>query len=391
MSRAGDDGLESLSSSSEDEIIEVRATSRTATPSNPRNRNGLASVSQRLLGLILPIPTPAAGSRPVNPRRAASRGAPPPPPPLPPPRAPEPIRLPREQPRRQGDEAPVIDLTDEPDSPVNRATPQVQQQNTVGRNPRRTNSQRASPPRLSRSDSTLMGQNASVIDLTMDSPEDEHRTNPEFLRARQHQQERRQYQNQRNQLAADHLYQLGLIAPNDRRANTFAQRVVDIISADIRADFRADIFRGFQPPVVARNHVPARPSSPKPAMEDTPSTKEGFTRNTCANPDEEMVVVCPCCNEELAYDPNESAQSAGTKKRKRVVGEHHFWALKKCGHVYCAECFENRRPNKALPMGAGFRLPPGKTSTPNANEIRCVVENCDTKAAAKTEWVGIFL
>ncbi len=71
-------------------------------------------------------------------------------------------------------------------------------------------------------------------------------------------------------------------------------------------------------------------------MEEVPPTRPGFTRDThTATEDaEETVVICPACNEELAYDPTEAAaESATSKKRKRVPGDHHFWALKKCGHV----------------------------------------------------------
>lgn len=60
------------------------------------------------------------------------------------------------------------------------------------------------------------------------------------------------------------------------------------------------------------------------------------------------------------------------------------------GQVYCAECFENRRPTKSSPEGVGFHIPAGsKAGSPN--DIRCAVEGCDTKVAAKNEWVGIFL
>ena len=91
-------------------------------------------------------------------------------------------------------------------------------------------------------------------------------------------------------------------------------------------------------PLMGYIHRPVVPEeTPKPAMEPTPATREGFTRDTCAEPTEDMVVVCPNCNEELAYDPSgppaqNSTPGKGTK-RKRTVPEHHFWALKKCGHV----------------------------------------------------------
>lgn len=81
------------------------------------------------------------------------------------------------------------------------------------------------------------------------------------------------------------------------------------------------------------NVTPTEPS-PKPPM--TPPTRDGFTRDTSST--EERIVVCPACNDELAYDPTGAAPepivtSANGRKRKRAPGEHHFWALKKCGHV----------------------------------------------------------
>ena len=84
-------------------------------------------------------------------------------------------------------------------------------------------------------------------------------------------------------------------------------------------------------------HDPVR-LSPKPALEVPSPAREGFTRDTQLE-DEENIVVCPCCEEELAYDPKETAAAAASssppvsKKRKRAPGEHHFWAVKKCGHV----------------------------------------------------------
>ncbi|EQK97887.1 cell cycle control protein [Ophiocordyceps sinensis CO18] len=135
-------------------------------------------------------------------------------------------------------------------------------------------------------------------------------------------------------------------------------------------------------------------------MEAVPPTRDGFTRDTCSDTcpesknDDERVVICPACNEELAYDPTDTSppgSTAGGRKRKRAAGQHHFWALKKCGHVYCADCFENRRPTKAAPAGVGFQSPTGKPPVTVPTDLRCAVEGCETKVATKTEWIGIFL
>jgi hypothetical protein len=153
-----------------------------------------------------------------------------------------------------------------------------------------------------------------------------------------------------------------------------------------------DVFHGLPPAAAAV--LAGRQPSPKPTLEEPPEARPGFTRGTIAEPEDGTIVVCPCCDEELAYDPRDTAASSGggnnlspaSKKRKRPPGEHHFWALKKCGHVYCADCFENRRPTK-VNEGAGFPTTPvGKVQ-----ELRCAVDGCDTKIAAKGEWIGIFL
>ncbi|KAM0362015.1 hypothetical protein ACHAO7_011409 [Fusarium culmorum] len=132
-------------------------------------------------------------------------------------------------------------------------------------------------------------------------------------------------------------------------------------------------------------------------MPTPPPTREGFTRNTCLDPEKESesVVICPSCNEELAYDPSRTVTqgSVGTAKgkRKRGPGEHHFWALKKCGHVYCVDCYENRNPTEPNRDRVGFRSPDASMPCYIGNDLICAVDNCSTKVSARTEWVGIFL
>ncbi|KAM4062673.1 cell cycle control protein [Hirsutella rhossiliensis] len=269
----------------------------------------------------------------------------------------------------------VIDLTEEPDSPVEQRP--SQSQNAGGRNPRRTNSQRVSPPRLARSDSTLFAPVANVIDLTDDPPEAE--PPPRHPRP----------------FGRDQLIELELINSGASFYGPLSrgvQHMAGLLHSEIlRGNFNVpqlDITGPFSP----------REASPKPPMEDVPPTRDGFTRDTCSDSkiDDERVVVCPACNEELAYDPTGTAAqgsttASGNRKRKRAPGEHHFWALKKCGHVYCADCFENRRPTKAAPGGVGFQSPSGKPPASVPNDLRCAVEGCETKVATKTEWIGIFL
>ncbi|EEU39462.1 uncharacterized protein NECHADRAFT_42977 [Fusarium vanettenii 77-13-4] len=294
-------------------------------------------------------------------------------------------RRPQPQGQQPQQPAPVIDLTAEPDSPVQ--TRGSLPQNRSGRNPRRTNSQRISPPQLSRSDGTFFGRTASIIDLTVDSPEGERPSNPPGGR------------NMRPRPRPDELIELELISSMPREQSgrrppaSFAIGLTRTIAGLLSRDIM------FPPPQldVSRNAFAPREPSPKPAMEPIPPAREGFTRDTCTDPEKESesVVICPACSEELAYDPSgtmtQSSVGGNKGKRKRAPGEHHFWALKKCGHVYCADCFENRKPTKSNRDGVGFRAPEGKHPYTAANDLRCAVEGCETKVSSKTEWVGIFL
>ncbi|KAF4450331.1 cell cycle control protein [Fusarium austroafricanum] len=285
---------------------------------------------------------------------------------------------------QQQEAAQVIDLTDEPDSPVQsraRLDP-IQNEGPAARNPRRTNSQRISPPQLARTDGTFVGRSASVIDLTLDSPEEE-RPRPRYRR-----------RPPREIFRADELIDLEIISqrpalgglPNFAALGSF-RRLAGIF--DIAA---------FSPPNldISRNAF-ARQPSPKPQMSPPPPTRDGFTRDTCTDleKESESVVICPACSDELAYDPSGmvTQSSVGTSKgkRKRAPGEHHFWAVKKCGHVYCAYCYENRKPTKTNRDGVGFRSPDDRPVYTAAADLRCAVEDCDSKVSAKTEWVGIFL
>ncbi|KAI1174130.1 hypothetical protein F4777DRAFT_555368 [Nemania sp. FL0916] len=124
---------------------------------------------------------------------------------------------------------------------------------------------------------------------------------------------------------------------------------------------------------------------PRPAHVPPTPARPGFTRDT----GEDVVAICPSCEEELAYDPEEdndaSTAPARKSRSKKASAEHHFWAVKACGHVFCKHCFENRRPSaKAGPMG--FRV-----AQDGSKKIFCAVEDCDSEVSAKTAWVGIFM
>jgi hypothetical protein len=319
----------------------------------------------------------------------------------------------------------VIDLTDEPDSPV-QTRPQLPLPPLPPlQNPRRTSSQRASPPRLSRTDGSTFG---APIDLTDDSPDDNWsatfpRGGPSgsntFSNRPHHHHHHHHHRNNGNPHPHPHLFpppRLGRFPaglPDElisfeimnstagRLTRNFGRHLVSMF--ENMDAMRAGVFTSPQLNVSLNAFQHAGPGGssegPKPPIEAVPEPRDGFTRDTCAEEPsedaaagEEMVVVCPACSEELAYDPTGAAPQASTgKKRKRAPGEHHFWALKKCGHVYCADCFENRRPTKANPNGVGFRAPDGRALLAAPSDTRCAVPDCDTKVIQKAEWVGIFL
>ncbi|KAL0931531.1 cell cycle control protein [Colletotrichum truncatum] len=287
----------------------------------------------------------------------------------------------RRRAQNQQNSADVIDLTNEPDSPVQSHAPRPSV------NPRRQNSQGRNPPSFSRSDSSILAGNAPVIDLTDDSPEIPRRRRPNMyppppppLRNR----DRRDpggfmlhnTASAFSGLAAGlrrHLYPFRLFpAPEEDVQllgilhNRISPGDLNNPLGNIQLQYEHGAFD--------------RAESPKPVHQAPPPAKPGFTRDTGAD----LVVICPACNEELAYDPDAPAgESQPTRRGKRHRSENHFWALKSCGHVYCDDCFENRKPvakrqNTGLP-----RDPEGK--------IICAVDGCGTQATNKTAWVGIYL
>ncbi|KAK3044225.1 hypothetical protein LTS18_001847, partial [Coniosporium uncinatum] len=64
----------------------------------------------------------------------------------------------------------------------------------------------------------------------------------------------------------------------------------------------------------------ARGPAPPPTYEAPPKAPEGFTRS----PEEDDVIVCPNCGDELM---------TGETETKRQI-----WVVKTCGHVYCGQC-----------------------------------------------------
>lgn len=339
MARAGHIGLEP---SSDDDLIEISSSRAVGLP------NGLEA-------LLLPQPiAPSTFHRPTRPalqRRRMEHHQ---------------THLPSPRPSLSNqNSSAVIDLTEEPDSPVeHRSTPQFIlppihlpnpaggiQRPPPGRNPRRTNSIRITPPRLARSESIILASQTSFIDLTGDDDNEV----PE--------QSRRSLRN--NHLprlrADDHLIELEILQHRHRQNNrnisnlarTFGQTLADLLgTTNLPGGLSIHSFGSMAvPPVFPEQREPS-----KPPMEPIPDARAGFTRDTCLAPEsaDEKVIICPACEGELAYDPTEPTQeTTASKKRKRAPGEHHFWALKKCGHVSLS-LFLHERERKKKKKHVGY-------------------------------------
>ncbi|RWA10213.1 hypothetical protein EKO27_g4900 [Xylaria grammica] len=154
----------------------------------------------------------------------------------------------------------------------------------------------------------------------------------------------------------------------------------------IHLDYAAHPFPAMQPHAPPAAGAGAGAGPPKPAHEPPKPARPGFTRDT----GEDVVAICPSCDQELAYDPegDDDAPATPAKKprSKKAMAEHHFWAVKACGHVYCKRCFENRRPPSRSNIQVGFR-----PDDPPSKKLFCAVEDCDSEVGAKTAWVGIFM
>lgn len=260
----------------------------------------------------------------------------------------------------------VIDLTGEPDSPEEpRAIvpPRARalngsQAHMPGRNPRRRLSLNQRTPSLSRSDGSLLGNQANVIDLTLDDspapaapplplplPRRNNPENPHHRHPHHHHHRRRQPPRappieldpeegigarfaglfRRDFLSFDLIQRLGFGRPHDVE--------VQVIGGGRLGNMDNNPLGGNIPNLDYR--VNGSGAAPKPDHVPPPPARDGFTRDT-GNADD--VIVCPSCERELKYDPdadiNDDAMRPAKKLRTRKDHEeHHFWALKDCGHV----------------------------------------------------------
>lgn len=208
----------------------------------------------------------------------------------------------------------------------------------------------------------MLASQTSFIDLTGDDDNNNTSSNNDFAPPTLHGTNRRSNRNSQRPVLPpqdrfdehDHLVDLELMSSHRHLslASTFARglgrTLADFLGAEMLNSQFASAARppphrrpgpGYNPHRHHHHHQHHQPPpSPRQEMAPVPPARQGFTRDTCAEPkdDEERVVVCPACNEELAYDPSGGAVAVapgGAKKRKRAAGDHHFWAIKKCGHV----------------------------------------------------------
>ncbi|KAI3320459.1 hypothetical protein HD806DRAFT_233268 [Xylariaceae sp. AK1471] len=156
---------------------------------------------------------------------------------------------------------------------------------------------------------------------------------------------------------------------------------------NIQLDYALHPFPPMQvPPHIAAAAAAAAAGPPKPAHEPPKPARPGFTRDT----GEDVVAICPSCDQELAYDPEGDDDAPATPAKKprsrKAQAEHHFWAVKACGHVYCRKCFDNRRSTAKNAPSVSFR--PDNDGT---KKLFCAVEDCDSEVSPKSAWVGIFM
>ncbi|KAF2126414.1 hypothetical protein P153DRAFT_399198 [Dothidotthia symphoricarpi CBS 119687] len=109
------------------------------------------------------------------------------------------------------------------------------------------------------------------------------------------------------------------------------------------------------------------PEPPPPTYEAPPEAPTGYTRS----PQEEDVLVCPNCEDQLCE---------GEDEVKRQV-----WLVKTCGHVYCGECTTNR----AIKRSAKGKE---KQTVPKTKPFKeCVVDDCGKKVSGSKAMIQVFM
>lgn len=248
----------------------------------------------------------------------------------------------------------VIDLTEDLDEPEGASSPQRNRIN--GGRARR-------PPQFERRDASLLDNAANVVDLTDDmEPEvmiTGERRLPAVRRGNQHGHGRGHIH--RRQESPSLFLPPEPEAPNHPFARAFhhplqAVRAVfgfmdrpgnphEAVHAQQAAqNFYQEIQRigihGMAEPfqnMPNMDYANAAIRNRKPDHNPPPPAREGFTRS----PQEDDVIVCPSCDEELVDIKNVKepvVKKGGRAPTKKDQEEHPFWAVQNCGHV----CFSPR-------------------------------------------------
>ncbi|ROV90011.1 hypothetical protein VSDG_08401 [Cytospora chrysosperma] len=309
----------------------------------------------------------------------------------------------------------VIDLTEEPDSPVHHRHQPVNilrhrhhlqdQDSPQHQNQRRHMSQNGRTPSLNRSDGSILNGNAAaaaVIDLTADSPEDNipaNRRLPPPAPAPAQRDQHSQFFG-RNLMGSIRGLLPGLLAyGNIREAD------IQFIGAAPAIPMNANPLAGNPPDFNYQangfgGYGGGRQPTPKPDFEAPPPARAGFTRDTGPDKvtDEEQVFVCPSCDNELKYSLDDEEDDNGGRpvkkaRTKKDREEHHFWAVKACGHVYCKSCYDNRKKHSkgkdSAAAKTGFQFQPSETA--RSVKIFCAVDECQSEVSPNNAWVGIFM
>lgn len=285
----------------------------------------------------------------------------------------------------------VIDLTEENDVPSSQG--------------RRSSQRAGAPPQLERSDSVTLGGN-EVIEIDSDDDDEDE---VQFLRenriapppAQAHPRPPvRQYLPvaYRSQLApAREPFRIergpGIAAAMEAMRNQGRHPYQAFSNRNFGALF-GEIMNGEQirvPLNLDYGHHPFQEQQ-RPMKEDhqpPPPARAGFTRS----PKEDDVCVCPACDEELVFNPNEvestSSKKPSAKKApsKADRAEHPFWVVKECGHLYCNKCYQERQLAKTQKPPTKF---PVETKS-GKKYVCCAVEDCKSDIGDKRHWVGVFL
>ncbi|KAK8058606.1 hypothetical protein PG994_009054 [Apiospora phragmitis] len=123
------------------------------------------------------------------------------------------------------------------------------------------------------------------------------------------------------------------------------------------------------------------PAGPlKPQHEPPQKAQDGFTRDTGG----EEILICPSCEEELNYDPDETAEN-GPPREEGKDSKGSSMPLLGCQSL----CYDNKNrktTTSKFPHKVGFKPDPNR-----ATKTLCAVDGCTSDVSTKPSWVGIYL